>query len=174
MEVPTSAVRGSATTTAPGNKRAKLSHKPGIPDGPAIEPTLTPTVPEPLGPIAAVAANQDDLTFFDRAKKHISNRTTMNEFIKLLNLYVMDLITGEVLVHKATNFIGANSDLMNWLKSFLHYTGEDEVVDNVPDPRTGRVSLSNCRGYGPSYRLLPKRVSFHVPQYTLLSECHPH
>lgn len=159
MEVPTSSLRGSIATTTTGNKRAKLSHKAGIPDGPAVEPTLTPTIPEPLGPTPAVAANQDDLLFFDRVKKHISNRTTMNEFIKLLNLFVMDLITKEVLVHKASHFIGASPDLMNWLKAFVQHSGEDEVVENAPDPRIGRVSLSNCRGYGPSYRLLPKRVS---------------
>lgn len=168
-----SAVRGTTATAAAGNKRAKLSHKPGVPDGPAVEPTLTPTVPEPLGPVSTVAANQDDLSFFDRVKKHIANRTTMNEFVKLLNLFVMDLVTKEVLIHKASDFIGSNPDLMNWLKSFVNYAGEDEVVDNVPDPRVGRVSLSNCRGYGPSYRLLPKRVSTTPRAVLHFSTCNP-
>ena len=159
-EVQTSAVRGSVATGSAGNKRAKLAHnKQGIADGPAVEPTLTPVVPEPLGPSPTAAANQDDMLFFDRVKKHIANRTTMNEFIKLLNLFVMDLVTKEVLVHKASLFIGGNQDLMNWLKTFVQYDGDDEVVENYPEPPTGRVSLSNCRGYGPSYRLLPKRVS---------------
>jgi paired amphipathic helix protein Sin3a len=161
-EVPISAVRGSLPVASGSNKRAKLAHKPGTPDGPLIEPTLTPVMPEPLGPIPPGVANPDDLVFFDRVKKHIGNRTTMNEFIKLINLFVMDLITKEVLVHKASHFIGSNPDLMNWLKNFVKYTGETDEIRNQPEPPTGRVSLSNCRGYGPSYRLLPKRVSSSV------------
>lgn len=55
-------------------------------------------------------------------------------------------------------FIGGNPDLMNWFRAFVGWEGHDEVIDNRPQPPTGRVSLSNCRGLGPSYRLLPKRV----------------
>jgi paired amphipathic helix protein Sin3a len=64
-----------------------------------------------------------------------------------------------VLVHKVSNFIGGNPDLMNWFKVFVNYEGNDEVIDNRPKAPTSRVALSNCRGLGPSYRLLPKRVS---------------
>jgi histone deacetylase complex regulatory component SIN3 len=32
------------------------------------------------------------------------------------------------------------------------------LVDNIPAAPTGKVSLSNCRAHGPSYRLLPRRV----------------
>lgn len=114
-------------------------------------------MPEPLGPTPASLANQEDLAFFERVKKHIGNRTTMNEFIKLINLFIMDLITKEVLVHKASQFLGSNHDLMNTFKHLLGYSEGDDKIENRPEPPTGRVSLSNCRGYGPSYRLLPKR-----------------
>ncbi|OIW24080.1 hypothetical protein CONLIGDRAFT_637317 [Coniochaeta ligniaria NRRL 30616] len=155
-EIPTSGMRTTLPAASTSNKRAKLSHKP-VADGPSVEPTLTPVMPEPLNPTPASLANQDDLAFFERVKKHIGNRTTMNEFIKLINLFVMDLITREVLIHKASQFIGSNHDLMNTFKSLLgYYEGEDKI-ENRPEPPTGRVSLSNCRGYGPSYRLLPKR-----------------
>lgn len=83
----------------------------------------------------------------------------MNEFLKLCNLFSQDLIDRNVLVHKVSNFIGGNPDLMNWFKAFVNYEGSDEVIDNRPKAPTGRVALSNCRGLGPSYRLLPKRVS---------------
>ncbi len=82
----------------------------------------------------------------------------MNEFLKLCNLFSQDLIDKNVLVHKVSNFIGGNPDLMNWFKVFVTYDGHEEVVDNRPRAPPGRVALSNCRGLGPSYRLLPKRV----------------
>jgi paired amphipathic helix protein Sin3a len=140
-------------------QRAKLHHpnKPMAPDAPAVSPTLTPVIPEPLPPSSTSAASSEELAFFDRVKKYISNKVLMNEFLKLCNLFSQDLIARDMLVHKASSFIGGNPDLMNWFKTFVAYDGRDEVIDNRPKPPTGRVSLSNCRGLGPSYRLLPKR-----------------
>lgn len=129
-------------------------------DAPAVSPTLTPVIPEPLPPTATSAATAEELAFFDRVKKYIANKSTMNEFLKLCNLFSQDLIDRNVLVHKVSNFIGGNPDLMNWFKGFVSYEGNDEVIDNRPKAPTSRVALSNCRGLGPSYRLLPKRVSF--------------
>jgi len=82
----------------------------------------------------------------------------MNEFLKLCNLFSQDLIDRNVLMSKVSNFIGGNPDLMNWFKQFVGYDGEEEIIENIPKAPTGRVALSNCRGLGPSYRLLPKRV----------------
>ncbi|EHL02139.1 putative Paired amphipathic helix protein pst1 [Glarea lozoyensis 74030] len=142
----------------PGNKRAKLTHnKQNAPDAPAVSPTLTPVLPEPLPPTSTSAASSEELAFFDRVKKYIGNKSTMNEFLKLCNLFSQDLIDRNVLVHKVSAFIGGNPDLMSWFRSFVGYEGQDEVIDNRPKPPTGRVSLSNCRGLGPSYRLLPRR-----------------
>lgn len=111
------------------------------------------------------AASAEELAFFDRVKKYIGNKSTMNEFLKLCNLFSQDLIDRNVLVHKVSNFIGGSADLMNWFKAFVGYEGVDEVIDNRPKAPTGRVALSNCRGLGPSYRLLPKRVSLPPPSY---------
>ncbi|RDW87684.1 hypothetical protein BP5796_03378 [Coleophoma crateriformis] len=139
------------------NKRTKLNHtRPLAPDAPAISPTLTPVVPEPMPPSSTSAATQEELAFFDRVKKYIANKSTMNEFLKLCNLFSQDLIDRNVLVHKVSNFIGGNPDLMNWFKVFVNYDGREEVIDNRPKPPSGRISLSNCRGLGPSYRLLPR------------------
>ncbi|KAH8679886.1 hypothetical protein BGZ60DRAFT_525084 [Tricladium varicosporioides] len=140
------------------NKRTKLNHnKPLAPDAPTVSPTLTPVLPEPLPPTTSSAASQEELAFFDRVKKYIGNKSTMNEFLKLCNLFSQDLIDRNVLVHKVSAFIGGNPDLMSWFKAFVNYDGRDEVIDNRPKPPSQRVSLSNCRGLGPSYRLLPKR-----------------
>lgn len=126
---------------------------------PAVSPTLTPMVPEPLPPTSTSGASSEELAFFDRVKKYIGNKQTMNEFLKLCNLFSQDLIDKNVLVFRVSSFIGGNLDLMNWFKSFVGFEGHDEVIENRPKPPTGRPALSNCRGLGPSYRLLPKRVS---------------
>ncbi|KAK3393589.1 hypothetical protein B0H63DRAFT_406819 [Podospora didyma] len=156
-QAPLSAVRGPITAPVTANKRAKLSHKPGPPDGTFVEPTLTPVMPEPLGPTPISVSGQDDFAFFERVKKHISNRTAMTEFLKLINLFNLDLITKDVLIYKANQFMGGNRELVEGLKQMVRSFGDEVVVENRPEPPTGRVSLSNCRGFGPSYRLLPKR-----------------
>lgn len=51
---------------------------------------------------------------------------------------------------------------MTWFKKFTKYDGRDEVVVNEPRVGGEKVVLSNCRGLGPSYRLLP-RVEKHRP-----------
>jgi paired amphipathic helix protein Sin3a len=159
----TSAVR-SIPGVAPSNKRPKLNHRPLTADGPLIEPTLTPVLPEPLPPTSSANATAEELGFFDKVKKYIGNRSTMNEFLKLCNMYSQSLIDTNDLVHKASQFIGGNSELMNYFKTFVGYEGNDEIIENRPRPPTEKVSLSNCRGSGPSYRLLPRRVSWHFPR----------
>jgi paired amphipathic helix protein Sin3a len=128
-------------------------------DAAAVEPNLTPVMPEPVGPTSPSIAWQDDFTFFERVKKHLNNRTALVEFLKLCNMYTQDLIDKNVLIYKASQFIGGQPELLNYLKAYVRYNGEDDTVDNRPEPPTGKVSLSNCRGFGPSYRLLPTSVS---------------
>ena len=103
---------------------------------------------------------QDALAWFDRAKKYIANRQAYNEFLKLCNLFTQEIIDKNTLVHKASVFIGQNPDLMAWFKTFVQYSGADEVIENRPVPSSTKVVLSNCRALGPSYRLLPKRERF--------------
>lgn len=141
----------------PANKRAKLNHKPLATDTPAVEPTLTPVLPGPLPPTSSANATADEIAFFDKVKKFIGNRSTMNEFLKLCNMYSQSLIDTNDLVHKASQFIGGNHELMNFFKTFVGYEGLEEIIENRPRPPSGKVSLSNCRGVGPSYRLLPRR-----------------
>ncbi|RDA91533.1 hypothetical protein CP533_4355 [Ophiocordyceps camponoti-saundersi (nom. inval.)] len=141
-----------------GNKRAKLSHTRGGADaGASIESTLTPVMPEPYAPRPSATSTQEEVAFFERVKKFLSNKSSMNEFLKLCNLFSQGVIDKNTLFHKGALFIGANLDLMNFWKIFLGVESQDVVVDNRPAPPTEKLSLSNCRGYGPSYRLLPKR-----------------
>jgi paired amphipathic helix protein Sin3a len=144
-------------TNANTEKRAKTGHaaKQAIPDGPPVSPTLTPALPEPMPPTTTTTPSQDELAFFDRVKKFIGNKNTMNEFLKLCNLFSQDLIDKQLLILRATAFIGGNAELFAWFKKFM---GEDEEQQKSrPKTVNSRVSLSNCRSLGPSYRLLPRR-----------------
>ncbi|KAF2468258.1 uncharacterized protein BDR25DRAFT_291033 [Lindgomyces ingoldianus] len=141
------------------NKRAKTGHasrQPLVPEGPPVSPTLTPALPGPLPPTTTTTPNQDELAFFDRVKKYIGNKSTMNEFLKLCNLFSQDLIDRQLLVYRAQSYIGGNLELYTWFKKFLG-DGEEQSCHIRPKTVNSRVSLSNCRSLGPSYRLLPKR-----------------
>lgn len=143
-----------------GSKRPKINHVARPPgDNSAVEPTLTPVMPEPYPARSSSTSNQDEIAFFERVKKFLSNRSSMNEFLKLCNLFSQNIIDRNTLFHKGALFIGANPDLMSFWRTFVGVETQDVVIDNRPAPPTEKVSLSNCRGYGPSYRLLPKRVS---------------
>ncbi|KAK1255128.1 hypothetical protein MKX08_009123 [Trichoderma sp. CBMAI-0020] len=140
-----------------GSKRPKLSHARGSGDAGSIEPTLTPVMPEPYPPRSPATSNQEEIAFFERVKKFLSNRSAMNEFLKLCNLFSQNIIDKNTLYHKGALFISANPELMTFWKAFVGVDSQDVVIDNRPAPPLEKVSLSNCRGYGPSYRLLPKR-----------------
>jgi len=103
-----------------------------------------------------MGATNDELAFFDRVKKSLGNKQTMNEFLKLCNLFSQDLIDKPVLVQKVRSYL--TEEQFVWFKNFVSYDEQEEIIENKPKPPTGRVALSNCRGLGPSYRLLPKRV----------------
>lgn len=150
-----------------GNKRPKLSHARATGDNALVEPTLTPVMPEPYPPPSSSTSSHDEIAFFDRVKKFLSNRSSMNEFLKLCNLFSQNIIDRNTLYHKGALFINANADLMTFWKAFVGVDTQDIVIDNRPAPPTEKVSLSNCRGYGPSYRLLPKRVRLFPPPSTL-------
>ena len=87
----------------------------------------------------------------------MSDKKTFNEFLKLCNLFTQEVIDKNVLMHRASNFLGGNADLMNWFRNFILYDGKDEVIEQKPAIGGDKVVLSNCRGLGPSYRQLPRR-----------------
>lgn len=149
----------SQVTGGPANKRIKTAAgavaKPS--EQPPTSPSLVPALPAPLEPTTTTAATSDELSFFDKAKKTIGNKNTFNEFLKLCNLFSQDLIDRSTLVFRAGHFIGHGTDLMKWFKEWLKYDEKDIFIENKPRVPSGRVMLSNCRGLGPSYRLLPKR-----------------
>lgn len=142
-------------------KRPKHVHATTVVKGPSDQPppspTLIPALPTPIEPTTTSAATSEELAFFDKAKKVISNKNVMNEFLKLCNLFSQDLIDRATLMHRAKTFLGTSPDLLKWFSEWVAYDERDITVENKPRIPSGRVTLSNCRGLGPSYRLLPKR-----------------
>ncbi|TLD26171.1 hypothetical protein E2P81_ATG07983 [Venturia nashicola] len=145
-----------------GNKRLKTAQGPKVaaaPELPSTTPSLVPPLPQPLPPTETTSATSDDVAFFDRARKHIGNKALFSEFLKLINLYNYDLVAVSYFNHKAEQFLGGAPDLLIWLRNFV---GSGPVVDteitNIENSASmnGKIHLSNCRGLGPSYRLLPK------------------
>ena len=124
-------------------------------------------MPEPLPPTTTTSPSQDELAFFDRVKKFIGNKNTMNEFLKLCNLFSQDLIDKQLLLYRANSFLGGNPELFAWFKKFMGDDEEQQGAQSRAKIVNSRVSLSNCRSLGPSYRLLPKRVRTLLLPFTL-------
>ncbi|KIW07558.1 hypothetical protein, variant [Verruconis gallopava] len=160
-EVNNVAGRTAVSQQPNGNKRLKQTQPPkqAAPssDMSTTTPSLIPpALPLPLPPAVSLNASTEDFSFFDRIRKHIGNKSLWAEFLKLLNLYKHDFIDLPFLVFKAQAFIGSNPDLMQQFKDYLKYKDSEYRITNEPQTVNGRIQLSNCRGLGPSYRLLPK------------------
>lgn len=144
-------------------QRAKIAHpKPVQMDAPNVSPSLVPQLPEPIPPQSSLAITQDELGFFDRVKKFISNKNSYTEFLKLINLFSQDLIDKNTLADRVSAFIGGNPDLMSFFNRMINVEAHEEVIEARAKPDPGRVNLSHCRSLGPSYRHLPKREQHKV------------
>ncbi|KAI9741094.1 MAG: Transcriptional regulatory protein sin3 [Cirrosporium novae-zelandiae] len=152
-EIETSNMRGLRPDPPPGTNRSARTaiHEPAI-----TSPTLTPALPQPMKPNKNGSV-PEELSWFDRLKKAIGNKTTYNEFLKLCNLFNQSLITTDVFIQRAESYCGNNLELIQWLKEFVGWTEPDVIIQPRPQDESQKINLSHCRSYGPSYRLLPKR-----------------
>ena len=115
-------------------------------------------------PLPPHMAAMDGVAFFDRVKKHIDDRATYMDFLKLLNLYSQDVIDVGTLVDRAAIFLGPQSELLASFKSLVGYDmgrhgwleNEDPVMENVPAVERERIDLNQNKACGPSYRKLPE------------------
>ena len=145
------------------SKRARIEPtKPAVPEAPLVSPSLVPALPTPLPPSRDPNDVGEGIQFFERVKKLLNNRGVFNEFLKICNLFNQEILDKDALVQKVHGFIGGNSELFNWFKNWIGYDGHDKYIENNAKIPSGKVVLSNCRGYGPSYRLLPKRERLRV------------
>ena len=130
---------------------------------------------QPLGP--TTLASQNEVVFFERVKKQIDDRVTYHEFLKLLNLFVNDIVDTKTLVERAAVFLGGDqNDLFREFKALVGYPQLSVdanghimnppvgminldpygVAENLPMLQRPKVDLNNQRASGPSYRKLPK------------------
>ena len=119
---------------------------------------------EMMPPLAPQMATVDEVAFFERVKKHLDDRTTYLDFLKLLNLYAQDMIDVATLVDRAALFLSGRPELLSMFKGLVGYDmgrhgwleNEDPVLDNVPALERERFDLSVQKSCGPSYRKLPE------------------
>jgi paired amphipathic helix protein Sin3a len=117
---------------------------------------MSSTVP----PLESIAATAEDLALIERIKKYVGNKTSMNEFLKALHIYSIDIISEAQLCDHAEPLLAGNPELWRAFKDFLGIKNENKTLLAQPDTINSRVSLSNCRAYSASYRKLPKRERY--------------
>ncbi|KAL5533624.1 hypothetical protein ACEPAG_84 [Sanghuangporus baumii] len=168
----------SKSTVGRARKSKHMHAKDGnIPPSPSYRPRSRPASPghpghshhaAPSGSAATQSGNvgpsgsgsgssQDELAFFDRAKKALESREMYDEFLKLLNLFSREIIDARTLIARAEAFLGGGElyaqfkDLMGW------DTRRDENAEGPPGSIrnwTGQSTETEER-FGKSYRRLP-------------------
>lgn len=154
----------------PGEMHEMYAPPPGYdrpPEAPGYMPGVydMPAYPPGMGNVMQMPhmASADEVAFFERVKKHIDDRATYLDFLKLLNLYTQDVIGVATLVDRVTLFLGGQPELVAAFKALCGYDmskhgwleTEEPMLENVPALERERVDLSSQRTYGPSYRRLP-------------------
>lgn len=165
----------------PGEAMGEAVYPPGAPMPPGYEP-MPPEGYMPAGAMYGMQtyppphmmgggdmmpmppmATMDEVAFFERVKKHIDDRATYLDFLKLLNLYTQDAIDVATLVDRASLFLGGRPELLQAFKTLCGYDmgrhgwleQDDPVLENVPALERERFDLSTQKSCGPSYRKLP-------------------
>ncbi|EJC98663.1 uncharacterized protein FOMMEDRAFT_161494 [Fomitiporia mediterranea MF3/22] len=173
----------SSSTTKPATGRTKKSKHAHVKDGmippsPSYQPYSRPPSPghqphshhhQPhTGPAASQgsstgpsgaggASSQDELTFFDRAKKALESREMYDEFLKLLNLFSREIIDARTLIARAEAFLH-DPELYVQFKDLMGWDAKREGENEGP-PGSIRSwtapSTETEERFGKSYRRLP-------------------
>ncbi|WWC68464.1 uncharacterized protein I206_102392 [Kwoniella pini CBS 10737] len=172
--------RRPAADVAKGGAQAKKSkggqrgESPSIDDNEPVPSLSTGNHPQTL-------ASPDEVAFFDKVKKAIDDKVVYHEFLKLINLFVQDMIDTKTLLERAFYFIGEAPEVWaNFQKvvgasadgkpppnpstaqggyGFGGMIGVDnQIVENIPMLERVKPDLaaSHVKSYGPSYRKLPR------------------
>ncbi|WVO13131.1 hypothetical protein L204_100743 [Cryptococcus depauperatus] len=134
-----------------------------------------------LTPQQQTLASPDEVAFFDKVKKFIDDKIVYHEFLKLINLFVQDMIDTKTLLDRAQLFIGDAPEV--WA-TFRRVVGVDSDGRTPPNPATAQggygfggminvdniiventpmlervkpdMNLASANQIGPSYRQLPR------------------
>ncbi|EUC56682.1 histone deacetylase complex, SIN3 component, putative [Rhizoctonia solani AG-3 Rhs1AP] len=155
----------------PGNnsKRTKVAHRGDMDEPPygGSPPPAQQYHSNPNQPSTAHSLLQnplttpDEIAFFERVKKLHDDRSVYHEFLKMLNLFVQEIIDARTLVDRARHYL--NEELLVQFKEILGWDDRAVEPDNgsgeggpvAPPLDRPRIDLGNCPKFGPSYRRLP-------------------
>lgn len=108
---------------------------------------------------------QDEIAFFDKAKKALEASQAYDEFLKLLNLFSKGIIDAQTLIQRAEAFIDGElytqfKDLMGWDdKREGDNEGPPGSIRNWAADWAAKAPPEKEERYGKSYRRLPLAVS---------------
>lgn len=137
---------------------------------PLLSPPMSSTLPASPYPKGAhglpgqTLVSMDELSFFERAKKHMDDKDVHQEFLKLLMLFANEIIPLPVLMEKTYLFFYSNEELFADFKSLVGWDptehglveGEEWMIENVDALERPRIDLNTLPSEGPSYKKLPE------------------
>lgn len=174
-------VEPATTKTAQGGKRGARAGAGQRGESPLLE-DVQPGLPL-LTPQQQTLASPDEVAFFDKVKKFIDDKVVYHEFLKLINLFVQDMIDTKTLLDRAQLFIGDSPEVWATFQKVVGVDSEGRIppnpasiqggygfggmigidnlmVENTPmlDRIKPDMNLSSANQVGPSYRQLPRSV----------------
>jgi paired amphipathic helix protein Sin3a len=97
-------------------------------------PPPTQNLPPPRKKVKVVANEKpgtlEELEFFEKCKRVIGNKTSYNEFLKVLNLFSQEVIEAKVLIERVEPFLGKAPHLFDWFKRFVKYEESDIICNS--------------------------------------------
>ncbi|KAG8683560.1 Transcriptional regulatory protein sin3, partial [Ceratobasidium sp. 423] len=102
----------------------------------------------------------DEIVFFDCVRKLIKDRAVYQEFLKMLNLFVQEIIDAWTLVDRVRHYL--NEELLVQFKEIIGWDDRAVEADNglgkggpiAPALDHPRIDLGICPKFSPSYRRL--------------------
>jgi len=121
-------------------------------------------------------AAQEELAFFDRAKKFLDQREAYDDFLKLLSLYTKDILGIKDLVLKVDELFNCDLDLCTQFRALIEWDDDrdGQGMGNVERGPPGSLRMGPPEalsaapvddGLGPSYRRCPDSVSILLLDY---------
>lgn len=98
---------------------------------------------------------EGEIVFFNKVKLFIGNAEVYNNFLKLINLFSSEVIDKATLIERAYDFIGNETALFVWFKTFVGYDTSIAKIDNISQ-RKQHLEYYLLQPCGPSYRKLPE------------------